>query len=222
MFTRSWPSPLAPHLDLLPPVSWTLHSETVPWWVDSDTRRPGGTPGPADIWNWAAFGSPAPVRANPEDIHAFLRRRKWPRRSRHVLGAALTANFGLLPCSDLTALLALYTAGFLLRAWAWWGGPPGPRRTPPSACWRPARGPAAGEGARPTWHHGRRPPVARFSTSSTVLAADPFRYRQPDVVRLYGRLDSHAWSRIQRFHVKDYKLSTRAGQERFVDLLEAT
>ena len=30
---------------------------------------------------------------------------------------------------------------------AWWGGPPGPRRTPAG---RPARGPAAGEGARPT------------------------------------------------------------------------
>ena len=61
---------LAPHLNLLPPVSWALRSETVPWWVDRDTRRPAGTPHPAEIWNWAAFGSAPPAAGR--DMQSFF------------------------------------------------------------------------------------------------------------------------------------------------------
>src|ERR1039458_7760404 len=48
----------------------------------------------------------------------------------------------------LTQVIALASAG--------WGGPPGPRRPPRPPAGRPARGPPAGEGARPTSLHRTR------------------------------------------------------------------
>jgi SIR2-like domain len=75
---------LAPHLELLSPISWTLRSETVPWWVQSDKRRPVTTPGPAAIWEWAAFGSAAPAAAKPQTVHAFFGEDNGLAGSEHV------------------------------------------------------------------------------------------------------------------------------------------
>src|SRR5262245_28297486 len=42
-------------LAALRPLAWSLQPETVPWWAESDARRPDRTPSAAQIWKWAAF-----------------------------------------------------------------------------------------------------------------------------------------------------------------------
>ena len=47
-------------LQLARPVVWSIRSQAVPWWLQSDDARPSDTPSPQTLWNWAA-GTVSPL-----------------------------------------------------------------------------------------------------------------------------------------------------------------
>ena len=55
--------PFRREMAALEPLIWRLQPETIPWWSETDDRRPPGTPSAGQLWHWAAM---PPEQWSPE------------------------------------------------------------------------------------------------------------------------------------------------------------